>query len=353
MSKTGVRFEADIAKVLISPTSSIFDAIESLNSSALQITFAEDDAGRVVGSVTDGDIRRALLAGYNLNSTIDNVMRRDFKALPDTASRDMTLRAMNRFQLRRIPLLDADGRLTKLGLIDEFSTPARLNNPVFIMAGGEGRRLRPLTKSCPKPMLKIGGKPLLEIIIEQCIDAGFREFYISVNYLKEQIISYFGSGESWGVSIQYIEESKPLGTVGALSLIESIPASNLLVLNGDVLTKVNFEELLKFHESSEAQATLCVREHVVQIPFGVIEMNGTTVSSLEEKPNLTKYVSAGIYVVSPALLQHIPHHTFFDMPQLINRAISKDLQVSAFPIHEYWLDVGHPEALAQANGDWF
>ena len=353
MSKTGVRFETDVRKVLISSNSSILDAIESLNSSALQITFAKDDAGRIVGSVTDGDIRRGLLAGYNLNSTIGSVMRRDFKALPDTASRDMTLRAMNRFQLRRIPLLDADGRLTKLGLIDEFSITAQFSNPVFIMAGGEGRRLRPLTKSCPKPMLKIGGKPLLEIIIEQCIDAGFREFYISVNYLKEQIISYFGSGESWGVSIQYIEESKPLGTVGGLSLLESIPASNLLVLNGDVLTKVNFEELLKFHEDAKAEVTLCVREHVVQIPFGVIEMNGTTVSSLEEKPNLTKYVSAGIYVVSPALLQHIPHDTFFDMPQLINSAISKELQVSAFPIHEYWLDVGHPEALAQANGDWF
>jgi NDP-sugar pyrophosphorylase family protein len=202
-------------------------------------------------------------------------------------------------------------------------------------------------------MLKIGGKPLLEIIIEQCIDAGFREFYLSVNYLKEQIISYFGDGDDWGINIHYIEESKPLGTVGGLSLLENTPTSNLLILNGDVLTKVNFEELLKFHEDSKAQATLCVREHVVQIPFGVIEMSGSTVNNLEEKPNLTKYVSAGIYVVSPALLQHIPHDTFFDMPQLISSAISKDLQVSAFPIHEYWLDVGHPEALAQANGDWF
>jgi NDP-sugar pyrophosphorylase family protein len=220
------------------------------------------------------------------------------------------------------------------------------------MAGGKGKRLGQLTRECPKPMLPVRGKPILEIILEQCIEAGFRDYYLSVNHLKDQVQDHFEDGANWQVNIQYLEEHKPLGTAGALSLLPTMPDYPLLVLNGDVLTRVDYRRLLNFHSQHESAATLCVREHTTQIPYGVVRMDDITVQAIDEKPVLSHYVNAGIYILHPDLLELVPSDQFFDMPQLLEKAIERDEQVSAFPIHEYWLDIGLPETLVRAHQEW-
>lgn len=342
----------ELDSLQIPESASIRQAIATLDKTAMQIIFVVNINQRVVGSVTDGDIRRGLLVGHSLEEAVSLVMQRDFYSLPKETGQKQAQRVMREGQFRHIPLLDEDGRLHQLAVTSGFLPNIGRPNRIVLMAGGEGKRLRPLTQNCPKPMLSIGGKPLLEIMVEQCIDAGFNQFTISVNYLKEQIISYFGNGHKWGVNIEYLEEEKPLGTVGALGSLNNISKEPLLVINGDVLTKINFADLLKFHEECESAATICVRQHSVTIPFGVISMDGHKVLGLQEKPTLSEYVSAGIYMISTELLALIPKNSFFDMPQLIQEAIEAGHTVNAFPIHEYWLDVGRPETLAQANGEW-
>lgn len=198
----------------------------------------------------------------------------------------------------------------------------------------------------------VGNKPLLEIILEQCIEAGFCEFYFAVNYLKDQIQDYFGDGSNWQVQIRYLEEKKPLGTAGALSLLPERPLDPFLVLNGDVLTRVDFTRLLSFHNEHGSIATLCVREHTIEIPYGVVRMDDLDVLSFEEKLALRHFVNAGIYLIEPQLLDQVPQDCFFDMPQLLECAVKQQQRVSAFPIHEYWFDVGLPDTLERAHGEW-
>ena len=311
-----------------------------------------DEDNRLLGTVTDGDIRRALLRGETLDTPVGQIMCRDFRSLAASASEEEALALMRHETLHQIPALDAQGRVVRLFLLEELIKVASLSNPVVIMAGGEGKRLRPLTLDCPKPMLRISGKPLLEIILEHCIDAGFHNFYFAVNYLKEHIKDYFKDGLRWHVKIQYLEEEKPLGTAGALSLLPQKPSKPFLVLNGDVLTRVDYTRLLRYHTEHEAIATLCVREHTTQIPYGVVHTDDLRVLTLEEKPVLSHYVNAGIYLLDPRLLDLVPQNHFLDMPQLLEQAVQKQYSVSAFPIHEYWLDVGLPETLDRAHDEW-
>lgn len=317
-----------------------------------QIALVIDGERRLLGTVTDGDIRRALLRGEGFETPVEHVMHRKFRSLPAMADEGEALALMRRETLHQIPAIDVHGKVVRLFLLEDLIKPKTLPNPVVIMAGGEGRRLGPLTKNCPKPMLCVGGKPLLEIIIEQCIEAGFLDFYLAVNYLKKQIQDHFEDGARWKVRIQYLEEDKPLGTAGALSLLPKQPTDPLLVLNGDVLTRVDYTRLLRFHAEQNAAATLCVREHTTQIPYGVVRLDDLRVLTLEEKPVLSHYVNAGIYLLDPGLLELVPDDSFFDMPQLLERAMEAHHRVSAFPIHEYWLDVGLPETLERAHGEW-
>lgn len=331
---------------------SVQEAIAVIDREALQIVFVTDDKQCLIGTVTDGDVRRALLRGETLDSPVEQVMHREFRSLPASATEKEALALMRRESLHQIPVLDEQGRIIHLFLLEELIERKSLENPVIIMAGGEGKRLRPLTANSPKPMLRIGDKPILEIILEQCIEAGFSEFYLAVNYLKEQIQDYFEDGARWQVQIQYLEENKPLGTAGALSLIPQMPSQSFLVLNGDVLTRVDYSRLLRFHTEQSASATLCVREHTTQIPYGVVRLDDLRVLTLEEKPVLSHYVNAGIYLLNPELLSLVPNDQFFDMPQLLECAVQEEHRVSAFPIHEYWLDIGRPETLEQAHEDW-
>lgn len=331
--------------------STLREVIEGINCGAAQIALIRE-SDYLTGIVTDGDVRRGLLRGESLNSPVTNIMRRDFRYLPANATAAEALALMRRESLHQIPALDESGKVVHLFLLEDLIKPRKLPNSVVIMAGGEGKRLRPLTHDCPKPMLQVAGKPLLEIILKQCLDAGFENFYFAVNYLKEQIQSHFQDGSAWGARIQYLEENKPLGTAGALSLLPQRPDHPFLVLNGDVLTRVDYARLLNFHSEREAAATLCVRLHNTQIPYGVVRMDDVMVQAMEEKPVLSHYVNAGIYLLEPVLLEFVPTDRFLDMPQLMEKAIANQHRVRAFPIHEYWLDVGLPETLDRAYQEW-
>ena len=335
----------------MSPASSLTDAIKTIDKSGAQIALIVQ-AEKLLGIVTDGDLRRALLRNMPLNSSVQNIMQRNFFYLPKSATDSEALELMQRKTLSQVPALDEQGRVVELFLLAELIQPKSLPNFVVIMAGGEGKRLLPLTQNCPKPMLKVTGKPLLEIILEQCIASGFRNFYFSVNYLREQIQDYFGDGLNHGVQIKYLEEDKPLGTAGSLSLITEKPSEPFLVLNGDVLTRVNFNQLLSYHNEHDAGATICVREYAGQIPYGVVKMNGNKIIGFQEKPVFKHLVNAGIYLLSPKLLELIPENDFFDMPQLLDLALQRGEHLSAFPIHEFWRDVGHLDSLEQAKKEW-
>jgi dTDP-glucose pyrophosphorylase len=342
----------DIQSLQLTTSASLSEAIRIIDAGHVQIALVIDDSGRLIGTITDGDIRRVLLREESLDTSVEKIMFRQFRALPISATEEEALELMRRETLHQIPALDEQGRVVRLFLLEDLIKPKKRANPVVIMAGGEGKRLRPLTQNCPKPMLRVGGKPLLEIILEQCIDAGFQHFYLSVNYLKKQIQDHFGDGARWHVRIDYLEETQPLGTGGALSLLPQKPSEPFFVLNSDVLTRVDYGRLLRFHYEHQAAATMCVRKHTTQIPYGVVRMDDLHVLTLEEKPVLSHYVNAGIYLLDPALLDLVPRDRFFDMPQLLEKAIQHQHRVSAFPIHEYWLDVGHPETLERAHGEW-
>ena len=342
----------DLVDYLVRPDASLREVIEIIDRGAAQIALVTNAENKLFGVITDGDIRRAMLRNESLMSLAENIMFRDFRSLPSAATEEEALAFMRRETLHQIPALDEQGRVVRLFLLEELIKPKKRPNPVVIMAGGEGKRLRPLTQDCPKPMLRVGGKPLLEIILEQCIDAGFQHFYLSVNYLKNQIQDHFGDGARWHVRIDYLVETQPLGTGGALSLLPQKPTEPLLVLNGDVLTRVDYGRLLRLHDEHQAAATMCVREHTTQIPYGVVRMDDLHVLTLEEKPVLSHYVNAGIYLLDPVLLDLVPQDCFFDMPTLLEKAMQRQHRVSAFPIHEYWLDVGHPETLERAHVEW-
>ena len=341
----------DLSKYLISPDYSLRETIKVINQGAQQITLVVDTRQRLLGTVTDGDIRRGLLNGKTLDSPVEQVMHREFHSLPEDCLENYALRIMREKTLHHIPGLDSEGRLVRLFLLEDFIKPRSISNWVVLMAGGEGTRMHSLTKNCPKPMLKVGGKPMLEIILEQCVDSGFRKFFISVYHLKEQIMKYFGNGERWGVEIHYLNEEKPLGTAGSLGLLPE-PEQSILVMNGDVLSRVDYAKLIQFHEENSSSATICVREHQTEIPFGVVKVRGGSIESLEEKPLLTHNINAGIYVLNPELISLLNPDQVCDMPELIELGLERKLPMNAFPLHEYWIDVGQPQTLEKVNGGW-
>jgi dTDP-glucose pyrophosphorylase len=335
---------------------SLRDAIDAIDAGGTRIGLMVDGDGRLVGTITDGDVRRSLLRGLDLSSPASEAVQRHFQAVSGPMAVAEVLALMRRHSIDQLPVVDEDGLLIGLYLRDDLlgQPPSGLPNPVVLMAGGRGTRLRPLTDHCPKPMLRVAGKPILESILEQCIATGLQNFYFAVNHLKEQIRDHFSDGSRWGVHIEYLEERIPLGTAGALQLLpdpESI-RSPLLVMNGDVLTRLNFAQLLDFHASHGAAATLCVRSHDVVIPFGVVEAEGLDLVGFVEKPVLRHQVNAGIYVLEPSLLSLLPAGQAMDMPTLLMAARDAALRVAVCPIHEYWCDIGRPETLQQAHEDW-
>jgi dTDP-glucose pyrophosphorylase len=337
--------------VALAPKQSIRDALEIINLHALQVALVVDDNDQLQGVVTDGDIRRALLNNLTLDQSVALVMNRNpITATFDTPKQKL-IRLMEQKSILAIPLIKG-GKVAGLQTLKQALNQPYYDNPVLIMAGGFGTRLRPLTDNCPKPMLKVGNKPLLEMTILNFAKAGFVNFYISTHFMPEQIKDYFGDGSRLNVNITYIHEDEPLGTGGALGLLPNdIPDLPLIMMNGDVLTKVDVQRLLEFHNENQAHATMCVREYEYQIPYGVINGNGNTVVSMEEKPTQRFFVNAGIYVVSPEIIKQVSVNQVIDMPTLLDNKIQTGGKVLMFPLHEYWLDIGRLDDFNRAQAD--
>ena len=341
-----------VSDVSIRAEVSLLEALRVIDRTSAQIVLVLDGNCRLLGTLTDGDIRRGILHGETRDAPAELLMNRQFRFVRRGEDRAAVMEMMRREMLSQIPVLDADDRVVELLLLQDLLSPAELPNAVVLMAGGKGSRLRPYTEHCPKPMLPVDGKPMLEILLEQCIAGGFRNFYLSVNYLKEKIIDYFGDGKRYGVSIHYLVEDEPLGTAGSLKLLPNSVRDPFLVMNGDVLTRLNPSHLLSFHKEHEATATMCVREHVTTSPFGVVQTKGVELAGFEEKPSYRQLVNAGVYVIDPQLLPLLPTHQATDMPSLLLSAQQVGQRVAVCPIHEYWIDVGRPETLRQAHKEW-
>lgn len=335
---------------LLSPSNSIRDALRIIDAEALRIALVVDVEMKLLGVVTDGDIRRGLLKSALLDNCVTDVMNKSPIVADVGTSRKDLLKLMTSKSLLAIPLVES-GRIVGLETLQRFETH-RYDNPVFIMAGGFGTRLRPLTDNCPKPMLKVGDKPMLEIMISSFIKCGFTNFYISTHFMPEIIQEYFGDGSKWNVQITYVHEEQPLGTGGALGLLpKDVPELPLVLINGDILTNVDFERMLEFHNKNHAVATMCVRDYEYQVPFGVINGDGNKIISMVEKPVQRFFVNAGIYVVSPEVWRSVSYNTRIDMPTLLEQFINLQANVMMFPIHEYWLDIGRMEDYRRAQTD--
>ena len=342
----------DWKKVLVAPTTSILAAIKIIDESAAGIVLVVDETYHLLGTITDGDVRRAILGGIQLTEPASSIMNHNPTVAAINDDREAILIRMKQKDLKQIPILDDNGCVVYMEVLSELIKTTERENWVVLMAGGMGKRLYPLTDDCPKPLLKVGDKPILETIIQNFIDYGFSRFYISVNYKAEMIEEYFGDGSKWEVEIKYLREKERMGTAGALSLLPETPTKPLLVMNGDLLTKVNFAHLLDFHKEHNSDATMCVREYKLQVPYGVVQIDKHRLIGIVEKPMQQFFVSAGVYVLEPDILQFIPHSEFFDMPNLFDELIHQQRETAVFPVREYWLDIGRIDDFERANGEF-
>lgn len=337
-------------KALLRADATVQQAIRSLNDSATQIVLVVEANGKLIGTITDGDIRRGLLAGLNLDSPIDSIVHQDALVAPPQMNRETALQLMRANKIHQLPIVDENRDVVGLFLLDELIAPKSRTNLMIIMAGGRGTRLRPHTQNCPKPLLKVSGKPMLEHIIEHAREDGFVRFVITLHYLGQMIEDYFKDGSDWGVTIEYLHEPVPLGTAGAIGLLEARPDEAFIVTNGDILTDIRYRELLEFHVRHGATATMAVRLHEWQQPFGVVQTRGVDIVGFEEKPIILSHVNAGIYALSPSALNLFERGEACDMPTLFERLRASGARTIVYPMHEPWMDVGRPPDLERANG---
>lgn len=345
-----------VADFCLTPDRTIRDAIATINRNTKGIALLTDAGDRLLGTVTDGDIRRAMLAGISLDAPVNELLARKVEryvrpvTAPVDASDATLLQLMHEHGVHQIPLLDLTGRVVNLATMDDLRGEEPLPMQAVIMAGGFGKRLRPLTEDLPKPMLPVGDRPLMERTIEQLRSAGIRRVNVTTHYLPEKITEHFGDGAAFGVELNYVSEETPLGTAGALGLIAA-PNEPLLVINGDVLTRVNFRAMLAYHREHHAEMTVGVREFIMQVPYGVVDAEAGIVSAVREKPDVHFLVNAGIYLLEPSVYQFIEPGAPADMPDLIHRLLDAGRVVSSFPIHEYWLDIGRHDDYLRAQVD--
>jgi dTDP-glucose pyrophosphorylase/CBS domain-containing protein len=349
--------KSELATLCIQPHRSIREALGRIDKNEKGIVLVTDEEGRLVGTITDGDVRRAMLAGERLDAPLKDLLARKASSLyaepvtaPVETERPELLQLMRNHVVRQIPLLDPERRVAGLVTLDELVPDQVFPLQAVIMAGGPGTRLRPLTDEVPKPMLPVGDRPLMEVIIEQLRQSGIHRVNIATHYKSEKITSYFGDGKEFGVKLSYVTEDQPLGTAGALGLMDS-PQEPLLVINGDILTRMNFRAMLDYHRENEADLTVAVRKYDLQVPFGVVECEGQNVCRLQEKPSLSFLVNAGIYLLEPIVHRHIANGEHLDMTDLIERLLEKGSTVVSFPIVEYWLDIGEHADYERAQED--
>jgi dTDP-glucose pyrophosphorylase len=337
-------------RALLPAGATVQDAIQCLNRSGLQIALVVTASETLVGTITDGDIRRGLLRGLTLASSVDTIVYKEALVVPPHLDRDIVLGLMQANEIHALPVVAERRRVVGLHVLNELLAPARRSNLMVIMAGGQGTRLMPQTQNCPKPLLPVGGKPMLQHIVERAAAEGFRRFVIAVHYLGHMIEEHFGDGSRWQLEIEYVRESEPLGTAGALSLLRGAPDAPFVVSNGDVLTDIRYGELLDFHCRHEpAAATMAVRLYEWQHPFGVVHTRGVDIVGFEEKPIARSHVNAGIYALQPAALAALVPGQPCDMPALFARLQAEGHRTIVYPMHEPWIDLGLPDDLARAR----
>ena len=338
---------------LVPPDYTIKQTIEVIAKDSLGVALVVSSERKLLGIVTDGDFRRGILKGIGLDASVTKIMANSNTTASYKEDQGTLLNIMRKKRIRHLPLLDEQGAVTELLTLFEIFKNKEKYNQVVIMAGGLGTRLGELTENAPKPLLKVGNKPILETLIGNFVEQGFNNFVLSVNYLGSKIIKYFGDGSDWGININYLQESQKLGTAGALSLLTNKSVTEpIIVMNGDILTKVNYTQLLDFHHDHEADATMCVREYDFQVPFGVVDLNQEKIFHIEEKPVQSLFVNAGIYVLSPKTIELVPEDRFFDMTDLFNLLLQNNKSTIAFPLKEYWIDIGRSEDFQKANQEF-
>jgi dTDP-glucose pyrophosphorylase len=343
----------DFRPLMMAPRDRLHDAMQRMNAQEASIVLVCDRQGVLLGLVVDGDIRRALLANPDLNQPLESVMTRKPRTVTSDAD-EQALRTLAESALSPwMPMVDAEGRLC--GLVDLVRLRMEhrhLPNAAVLMAGGKGTRLHPYTLDIPKPMVPVGGKPMLETIISRLSGQGFQRFYISVNHFADQIIDHFGDGTDFQVQISYLHEDKPLGTAGALRQLAGREEHPMVVMNGDVLTRLNLRALIDFHQAEKVAATMAVREYAYEVPFGVVEMADHRLKGLREKPVHRMFINAGIYSLSPQALEMIPQNQRYDMTQLLDQLKDHQQGVACFPVSEYWMDVGRVDDLERARDEF-
>ena len=338
--------------VLISPDTSILKAIAKIDAAATKMALVVDAETILLGTLSDGDIRRSLLAGLQLSDPVERCMNRSPTIGRIGESRDAILSKMRKMVLHQIPITDHEGHVIDLKVIDDYLVAPDRENWVVIMAGGPGTRLKELTRETPKPMLPVGDRPLLETTVCRFVEQGFRHIWLAVNYHASKIKDHFGDGKEFRAEIHYLQEGKRLGTAGALSLLPHSPEKPILVTNGDLLANIDYAEMIDQHASENALATMAVREYEYQIPYGVVQTAEDNIAGLEEKPVHRVMVNAGVYVLSSEALDRVPSKTFFDMPDLFETLIAEGKPTRCYRVHGYWLDIGRHADLAKACSDF-
>lgn len=341
-----------IDKIRLKPSSSIREAMIAIDDGAMKIAVVVDDENKLAGILTDGDIRRGLIDGMTLSDSIDTITKTNpIVCYVNDSKEDILAKSLGK-KIYHLPVLDANMEVVGIEDVESLLESKPRTNKVVLMVGGLGSRLRPLTESTPKPMLKVGNKPILETIINNFKQYGFKDIILSVNYKADIVKEYFGDGKDFGVSIEYIHEEKRMGTAGALSLMRDKFDEPFFVMNGDLLTNVNFEHFLDFHYGNSSIATMAVREYEYQVPFGVVNQKAGEIISIVEKPKQSFYVNAGIYILNPEVLDMIENDIFYDMPTLFEDLIKNNKSPVSFPVHEYWLDIGQMNELKQARDEY-
>lgn len=342
----------DIDKIKLSVSSSIKESLSIIDNGAIKIAIVVDENNRLLGTITDGDIRRAILKGLQLDDKIIDVYSKKPTVVKNNTPREEIIKICSTKGIYQVPVVDHEGKVVSIAVLDELLRPKIHDNQVILMVGGLGTRLKPLTDSTPKPMLNVGGKPILQTIVEKFAAHGFINIVMCVNYKSHIIQEHFGDGSAFGVNIEYILEDKRMGTAGALSLLKNRPTSSFFVMNGDLLTNINFQHLLDFHQNNSAMATMCVREYDFQVPYGVVNLEAEKILSIDEKPIHSFFVSAGIYLLNEKCIDLIPENKFYDMPTLFEKLIEENKNIISFPLREYWLDIGRLDEYEKANNDY-
>ena len=342
----------DIQNIKLSKNASIEEALKVIGDGAMQIALVVDNSDKLIGTLTDGDIRRGLLKGLDLKSSIESITFKTPTIAKESDTKEMILKLAISKKLNHIPIIDESGKVIGIQEISQLVMPNEKKNKVILMVGGLGERLGSLTKDTPKPMLKVGNKSILETIVENFKVYGYTNIVMCLNYKSEIIQNYFGNGSEFGVNIEYIVEEKRMGTAGALSLLKDNSKQPFFVMNGDLLTNVNFEKVHEFYLLNNAQALMCVREYESQVPYGVINIENTKIVSVEEKPTQKFFVNAGIYMLNPEVLKYIPKNEFYNMTTLFEKLIDKDKNIISFPVDGYWLDIGRFEEYKKANEEY-